>query len=53
MTIDGAKLRNFRLRKGMSQEKLGLMSKLNTRTALPLSPSKCVLVHRGSSKPCY
>lgn len=32
MTIDGAKLRNLRLQKGMSQEKLGLMTKLNKRT---------------------
>lgn len=32
MTINGEKLRNLRLQKGMSQEKLGLMTKLNKRT---------------------
>ena len=32
MTVDGAKLRNLRLRKGMSQEKLGLLTNLNKRT---------------------
>lgn len=32
MTVDGAKLRNLRLQRGMSQEKLGLMTKLNKRT---------------------
>lgn len=32
MMIDGAKVRNLRLQKGMSQEKLGLMTKLNKRT---------------------
>lgn len=32
MTIDGTKLRDLRLQKGMSQEKLGLMTKLNKRT---------------------
>lgn len=32
MTIDGSKLRDLRIRKGMSQEKLGLLSNLNKRT---------------------
>jgi transcriptional regulator with XRE-family HTH domain len=32
MTVDGAKLRSLRLRKGMSQEKLGLLTNLNKRT---------------------
>lgn len=32
MTIDGNKLRNLRMRKGMSQEKLGILSNLNKRT---------------------
>lgn len=32
MTIDGARLRTLRLQKGMSQEKLGLLTKLNKRT---------------------
>ncbi|WP_287189001.1 helix-turn-helix domain-containing protein [Rhodovulum sp.] len=32
MTIDGAKLRTLRLQKGMSQEKLGLLTNLNKRT---------------------
>ncbi|MEL7258850.1 MAG: helix-turn-helix transcriptional regulator [Pseudomonadota bacterium] len=32
MTVDGQKLRNLRQNKGMSQEKLGLLSNLNKRT---------------------
>lgn len=32
MTINGNKLRDLRMRKGMSQEKLGLLSNLNKRT---------------------
>ena len=32
MTIDGTKLRELRIQKGMSQEKLGLLSNLNKRT---------------------
>lgn len=32
MTIDGNKLRDLRMTKGMSQEKLGLLSNLNKRT---------------------
>ena len=32
MTVDGAKLRSMRVQKGMSQEKLGLITNLSKRT---------------------